>query len=416
MQCKRTRTDDRIKAYPLSRPATAALIVAALLPIFSISTYLNAEDTTPDNALATLAENLKTDLNALPPQEKREFFKGLRSQFSQAVELLESTQTDLSEALVEELGGLSAMIYEANDVHGNAVAATLEKAIEVYDYNKMMRREAVRQKYPVPPSIEPNRFAELSYAMQSDILCDIAEFSYTQLLTIPDKGLRDSAPLLEHIIAARKWLEQSEDVMAQMLALRLQWCVDSSILNELYRQERKRHGQKLSKPFNDGSIDQQLLTKLLKTNELSERESLDFALSFDTRVGEFCRDNRYSSADFLSGRIYEEAASSLMVTYELRVKNKGKTISEIHNGRLGSGGTVFPVQIASESQAANLLLTETVGSINWARDARFLTRLSFKYKGFAENVDLGVAEMTTRKRIEKEWSQLKYRRLVPCHS
>ncbi len=170
----------------------------------------------------------------------------------------------------------------------------------------------------------------MSIEAKSDLLCNIAESSYKVLIKAPKQGLRDSLGSLEEIVAARKWLEKTEDVVARILAMKLQNTVDSAVINEMYRKERKKHGRAPKETFKSNSFDTALLKRLLKKNDIDEHMYIDFALALDTEIARFCRENNYTANDFLTHKVFEEAWQKLMIPVIIGITtSKGKDVKKI---------------------------------------------------------------------------------------
>jgi len=94
----------------------------------------------------------------------------------------------------------------------------------------------------VVSKIEAAKYGELSREEKVNALGGIAESAFAVLMKVPEKGLRASGPDIERILAAKKWLENTNNVSAAVLAIFLQYGVDSCVLNELHRSERVRAG------------------------------------------------------------------------------------------------------------------------------------------------------------------------------
>jgi len=237
-------------------------------------------------------------------------------------------------------------------------------------------------------------FGQLSVEEKADILSGVVESSYKILANVPEKGLTDSLNSLRQVVKARKWMEDTTDIVAWMLAFRLQYCVDSGILNELYRSEKLRLGQPVQIPFEKGSFDDALITLLLKQNAIDERKYLEFALGLDTKVARFCRDNNYGVDNFLNGRVFRKAAEKMKLTFELPVHSEGKLVEkqtkqlDVREGYFGMF-IIEPVYAKSKENAKKVILPLVLRAIDDARDARLVTRVYQKYSGFADTVKPG---------------------------
>ena len=238
---------------------------------------------------------------------------------------------------------------------------------------------------------EPAKFGELSAQARADVMAEVAESSYRVLLQVPENGLTDSRASLKQIISARNWLEDTNDVIARILALRLQYVVDSSILNEMYRANAAMLGQEITTKYKDGLPDKKLVSELLKLNEIDEHETIDFALGLDTEIGRFCRANKYDSNDFLSGRVFDEAKEQMKISFDTTEPSASKKpVKKSDVREYESGGFVlFSNLIDSSENAKKAFLPMALNSIDDTRQVRLLARLYFTYGGFANEMTPG---------------------------
>jgi hypothetical protein len=255
--------------------------------------------------------------------------------------------------------------------------------------------------------VEPAKFGELSAQAKADVMAEIAESSYKILLQVPENGLTDSSESLKQIISARNWLEDTNDVIARILALRLQYVVDSSILNEMYRANAAMLGQEITTKYKDGLPDKKLVSELLKLNEIDEHETIDFALGLDTEIGRFCRENKYDSNDFLSGRVFNEAKEQMKISFDTTEPSASKKpVKKSDVREYESGGFVlFSNLIDSRANAKKAFLPMALNSIDDARDVRLLARLYFTHEGFANEMTPGRSLINSeqlRERLKSE--------------
>ena len=270
---------------------------------------------------------------------------------------------------------------------------------------------AVENKRSLTPWEKPPRdFVELTSEAKTDILCSIAEASYLTLSKVPETGLRNSQDSITKIISMREWLEKTNDVVANILAIRLQYVIDSCILNEMYRKEKQKLGHHLVTEFRRGSFDSNLLTALLMQNKIDEERYIDFALGLDTDIAKYCRQHHYAAKDFLSGNIIIEAPKralevSFWVTRNVNGKEETLThkvdIREIESGVF----VLFAKAIDSKEKAAEALLPIILTAIDDARDIRLLADIYMKYGGFVEKDEsekIIVHSMSLENRINTE--------------
>jgi len=249
----------------------------------------------------------------------------------------------------------------------------------------------IKDKKPlIPKGNSPQNFKKLSADAKADILCGVAEESYKILVKVPEKGLKDSRASLEKIISARKWLERTNDVVARTLALDLQYGIDSAIINEMYRKEKKKHSRPLRHKFKRGSYNNTLSKNLLKKNVIDENEYISYALSLDTEIAKFCKENNYDANDFLSCRVFREAADQMVIS--LWVTHNGEKIPAIENAYVWEANLVPVMAWAgfktnSKREIAKFFLPKILRSIDEARDVRLLHDIYQEHGGFSESVE-----------------------------
>jgi len=202
---------------------------------------------------------------------------------------------------------------------------------------------------------------------QSELLDQITQFSYQALIEVPAKGLQAQRTALENIIASRKWLETTRLPLFQLLALRLQEGVDRAILNEMYRKEMTKHGYPVHTPFLPGSFDLPLLENLLKLNELSEQATIEYAISLDGTLSNFCRSQNYPYEIYSKGLILRKVSDE---------------IRELAESLLNTYGLVGQM---TEKQLADFLLTQTLLAIDKAREVRLAAQVYQEQGGFPKS-------------------------------
>lgn len=234
----------------------------------------------------------------------------------------------------------------------------------------------------LPSKMSPEDYPSLSKQDKVNTLSHIAESSGQLLVRVPKKGLRNSKPNLEAVIATRKWLEKTNDLVARMLATRLQFVVDSCILNEIYRAEKYRLQLPLASPFEPNSFDKNLIQMLLAENAIDEEEHITFALSQETEIGNFCRENNYSAQDFITGKVFDEAAEHMRLSPPNPTGGNGKIakpsrLMDIRKATIIR--YVDPIFIESRKMAAQWLLPMILDEADQARDVRLVASLYRKH-------------------------------------
>jgi len=216
---------------------------------------------------------------------------------------------------------------------------------------------------PERPELPPN-ILDKSQSEQAELLSQISEFSYQVLVEVPEKGLQTQRAVLEDIITTRKWLETAQLPLFQLLALRLTEGVDRAILNEMYRKEMTKHGYSVHTPFKEGSFDFVLIENLLNLNELSEQAAIEYAISLDGTISNFCRQQNYPYEVYSKGLILRKVSPE---------------IKELAQALLSTFGLVGQM---TEKQFADFLFTQTLLAIDKARDVRLAAQVYQEQGGF----------------------------------
>lgn len=264
------------------------------------------------------------------------------------------------------------------------------------------------------------KFGQLSVEEKGDVLARVAESSYKILANVPEKGLSDSMNSLKQVVEARKWMEDTNDIVAWMLAFRLQYAVDSCILNELYRSEKLRLGQPVHVPLKKGSFDNALIMSSLKENEIDERKYLGFALDLDTNIARFCRGKKYGPDAFLTGRVFREAAEEMNLTFELPMRSEGEVVgkeTKRFDVRAMNYGMFLLEAGYTESRenATKVILPMVLNAIDDVRDARLVARVYQEHGGFADTLKPGwpiTQSEDFKGRVEKEFQNERKARLT----
>lgn len=264
----------------------------------------------------------------------------------------------------------------------------------------------------------PEIFQVSPASAKRDMLGEAAEYSLGILAEVPKKGLKGSQADLESVIDLRKWLEQTKDEVARILALTLQYNVDSAILNEVFRKERKRLGETLETEFAEESFDAELLAGLLKKNEIEEEGSLNYALSLETEIGEFCRKKGYQAGDFLSREIFEKENDEVKVTVIRKKEIDGQIQSEQDNMDIRDINLLPSLVLGTypkcKAELLPYILPEILRTIEEARNVRMVAGIYLKDKGFkveAEDKN-NIFNDKLRQEMEQEMAAKKQNRLT----
>ena len=275
-----------------------------------------------------------------------------------------------------------------------------------------------KQALLIPSGNPPQDFEKLSVQAKVDILSSVAESSYKILLRVPETGLRDSHNAIKQIITTRKWLEETNDVAARVLAMAMQYGVDSCIFNAMYRKEKQKHNRPLKRVFKKDSFDNAMASKLLNQNKINEREYVSYALDLDTKVANFCRKNNYKPDDFLTGKVFEEASSQMKIS--LSATKNGKEIKLLENADIRDISLLGTItwtgyKIKSTKELDKFVFPMVLNNIDEARNVRLLAHTYIKYGGFANSIEPDVKLVWSQQleiRVSTEWSNRKERRLT----
>jgi len=276
----------------------------------------------------------------------------------------------------------------------------------------------------LPPKLSSSDYNNLSVDSKRKLISNIAESSYCILmknenLNNPEKDVQ----FIDRVISARAWLEQTNDPVAMILALELQHAVDDYLLNNLHNKELRRHKiPTAALLINSGNhIDKDTLKKLFDRNIINEKKCIDFALSFNTQIGEFCRKKGYSAEDFLNLRFFDEAKDKLKIEYkEANFIKEGNRAVEVKKRDIRAFGSIMWINyaelISTRKDAENLLLPFSLKVIDDARNARFIVGLYFDQDGFIEESEDIKYDIFNRKMfwrlVEKELSKSDEKRMT----
>ncbi len=211
----------------------------------------------------------------------------------------------------------------------------------------------------LPPDIKGKLPAE-----QAELLSQISQFSYQVLIEVPEKGLKTQSSLLNSIITTRKWLETIQLPLFQLLALYLQEGVDRAIVNEMYRKEMSKHGYSIHTPFKTDSFDLALLENLQDLNKISEQKAIKYAVSLDGVIPNFCRQQDYPYEIYSEGELLMKVSPEIAKSIETLISTFGML------GQL------------TEKQMASFLFTQTLLTIDQARNIRLAFEVYQEQKGF----------------------------------
>ncbi|MHC4526735.1 MAG: ankyrin repeat domain-containing protein [Planctomycetota bacterium] len=263
----------------------------------------------------------------------------------------------------------------------------------------------------------PEDFNDFSSEEKAQTLSAVAKSSYRILFSqVLGQGLREAEEVVGYVIGSCTWLEKTGDVAARTLAIRLQHGLDSCLVNEMFRKERDRHGRPGKILYKEGSLDDRLLTRLLYQNEIDESKYIGFALSLNTEIGFFCRENNYRAEDFVNGRVSREASEHLKVPIEVVTEENGKEKRRTEQISIRHWASRTPAAlIRSKRDAARFLLPMTLRAIDDAINTRLLDGIFAEQGGFADKLEGDepiVESKSFEKRIRKALSAEDVERLT----
>lgn len=157
----------------------------------------------------------------------------------------------------------------------------------------------------------------------------------------------------------------------------------------MYRKEIKKHSRALKYPFKKGSFDNALVKTLLDENAIDEHEYINYALSLDTEIAKFCKENNYDASDFLSGKVFVEHEDKMVIT--LTAERYGEKTQILENKDIREASLLFTIiwtgyEITSKRDIEIFFLSEALRRIDEARAVRLLAHIYDKHKGFSEAV------------------------------
>jgi len=187
----------------------------------------------------------------------------------------------------------------------------------------------------------PAKPTALSVEEQAKVLNQIAVSGYQMIREIPLKGLAGKKTPLEEIVKVRNWLEESGIPLFLLLSLQLQYALDVSIINEVWRGNQSQLGKIQSPPFKTDSFDNALLLQLLENNKLDKEKLVTKALGFEGYVTEELRRRNYPIEDYLNAAWFEYL--SLEKIQRIVVESMG--LSPYRQLSKGDFGTDFFIEV-----------------------------------------------------------------------
>jgi hypothetical protein len=173
----------------------------------------------------------------------------------------------------------------------------------------------------------PTTPTALSVEEQAKVLNQIAVWSYQRLREVPLVGLAGQKTPLAEIAKVRNWLENSGIPLFLLLSLQLQYALDVSIINEIWRGNQSQLGKIQSPPFKTDSFDQALLLQLLEVNKLDKDKLVTKALSFEGYVTNELRHRNYPIEKYLSGAWFESISPEGKI-YEIVTGSMGLSLNQ----------------------------------------------------------------------------------------
>jgi hypothetical protein len=236
--------------------------------------------------------------------------------------------------------------------------------------------------------LSPEDYTSFTAEQKASILTSASENSRDIIIKVPDKGLIASKESLQRIIQLRKWLEDTNDVIARTLSLELQTGVDSAIINELYRKEKKKHSRVLKKPFKDTSLDASTVTMLLKENEIDEKELLNYTLKLDTKTTNYLRGNGVDANDIIND-VVDIPLEYFEVSITMMVEGSMCEVLEETDVRDADLLTIIMwtgAKVKSRREISKFFLSRVLKAIDEARDIRLLSQIYINNDGFVKTL------------------------------
>jgi len=201
-------------------------------------------------------------------------------------------------------------------------------------------------------------------AVSDKVLEEIAVLAFRVASVVPEKGLEASRKELEGLIALRKQLEKHSGAVENLLALRLQRVVDSTVLYEIVREQAAETNFSLVSPYKNpdvqppfvaGSLRPETVRALLDENKVDEQTQVGFVLKGDGWLAQGFRKSGVTVEEILAG------------------KWRGKVPKEVEEGFRQIRGDPIIWGVPEEEGLAALkdfLLVSTFVEIDQARDTR----------------------------------------------
>ncbi len=259
--------------------------------------------------------------------------------------------------------------------------------------------------------ILPSEYQGLGDDKKKELLENIAIQSYEILKQVPDKGLPDSKNDILRVLKSRKWLENTNDMMARMLAMILQFNIDSCVINEVIKAElfdTEAMDKNLEKVLSNDKI----ARVLFAANDVDKKEYIQFSLANNARLLEMCQEAKVNSNHFVDKNLYRKIPKNILGS-EIKLKHTRTKI--IEKVKLRKDVNIIPTlfnigqRMASKEDIRSTLLQSSIKLFEAKEDVRFVfkvfqnDRKSAKKKikkGMAFGVDKGLREC-----MEIEWSK-----------
>jgi len=201
-------------------------------------------------------------------------------------------------------------------------------------------------------------------AVSDKMLEEVAVLAFRTASAVPEKGLEASRKELEGLTALRKQLEKHSGAVENLLAIRLQRVVDSTVLYEILRQQAAEANVSLVSPYRNpdvqppfvaGSVKPEIVRALLDENKVDEQARVEFVLKGDSRLAEGFRKGDVTVQEILGGTWREKVPAEVYEPF----------------ARIRGGPVVLGVP-DEEGPAAvkDFLLVSTFVAVDQARDTR----------------------------------------------
>ena len=268
----------------------------------------------------------------------------------------------------------------------------------------------------------PSEYNGLAEGKKQELIENIAVQSFMIFQQVKDKGLEESKDDLLKVIEARQWLEATNDTMARVLAMSLQFNLDSCVISEvanyeLYNAERGNKSTEHSFDYDE------IVDELVSLNGIDEEEYISFSLPYNPIVMDNVQKSNLTVRDIVNKNRFRQLDKKLFdfkITltgkyFGARVNQQGGAADATSEFEVPSDQPIMPLiftlaqNITSKDDLHKLLLPLSIGLIESRADVSFLIKVfrddrQSETRAIIEDKDIGFNE-GLKKCIKSEFSK-----------